>query len=245
MPVESAEVSLCGARENNQDRAAVAVAPGAALLVVLDGMGGHAHGAMAAEVGRTSMLKSFGNPQQPLLDPMGFLHLALGRAHAAVVALARGLPIEKRPRSTLAACLVQEGTAWFAHLGDSRIYLLRGGRVKRRTRDHSHVELLVREGLITPDQAHTHPLRNYVESCIGGDDMLPEMAIGRCVKVQAGDVLLGCTDGFWVPLGDKDIARGFNVATPLRELLSSLSGLAAQRAGEASDNVTAAALRLS
>ena len=200
---------------------------------------------MAAEVGRASLLKSFGAPKEPLLDPMGFLHLALGRAHAAVVALARGLPVEKRPRSTLAACLVQEGTAWFAHMGDSRIYLLRGGVVKRRTRDHSHVELLVREGLITPAQAHTHPLRNYVESCIGGDDMLPEMAMGRCLRVRPGDVLLGCTDGFWVPLGDKDIAQGLNAAAPLRECLSSLSGLAVQRAGEAADNATAAALRLS
>jgi len=242
--VEYAEVSLCGARNDNQDRAAVAVAPAASLMVVLDGMGGHAHGALAAEVGRKVMLKSFGAPEEPFLDPMGFLHRAMGDAHAAVVALGNGLPIDRRPRSTLAACLMQEGTAWFGHLGDTRIYLLRDGEVQRRTRDHSHVELLVREGLISDEQVPMHPLRNYVESCIGGEDLLPEMSIGRCERLQPGDILLGCTDGFWVPLGDGYIAGGFPPDIALSESLGFLATLAVQRAAATSDNTTAAALRL-
>jgi serine/threonine protein phosphatase PrpC len=242
--VEYAEVSLCGSREDNQDRAAVAVAPAASLIMVLDGMGGHAHGAAAAESGRKVLLKAFGAPEVPFLDPMGFLHRALGDAHAAVVALGEGLPVDRRPRSTIAACLVQEGTAWFAHLGDSRIYLLRDGEVRRRTRDHSHVELLVREGIISDAQVHSHPLRNYVESCIGGEDLLPEMAIGRCERLRAGDVLLACTDGFWVPLGDDCIATSFRGEAPLPDSLGSLASLAVQRAAATSDNTTAAALRL-
>lgn len=242
--VEYAEVSLCGSREDNQDRAAVAVSPAASLLVVLDGMGGHAHGARAAEAGRKAMLKAFGAPEAPLLDPMGFLHRSMGQAHAAVVALGDDLPVDRRPRSTLAACLVQEGTAWFGHLGDTRIYLLRNSEVLRRTRDHSHVELLVREGLLSDRQIYTHPLRNYVESCIGGEDLLSEMTIGRCERVQSGDVLLVCTDGLWAPLGDEFIASGFLPERPLAESLESLAQLAVQRAGASSDNTTAAALRL-
>lgn len=244
MRVEYAETSLRGAREDNQDRVTVAVAPAAALLVVLDGMGGHAHGERAAELGCKVLLERFGMPQEPLLDPMGFLHLALGRAHEEVSLLGAGIPIERRPRATLAACVVQEGTVWFGHLGDSRIYLLRDGGVARRTRDHSHVELLLQEGLISAEQAQGHPLRNFVEVCIGGDPMLPEMSIGRCERVQPGDLLLVCTDGFWAPLNDEEIARTLCSGESLQQALEYLAQQAVQRGGAASDNTTAAVLRL-
>ena len=244
MRVDYAEVSLRGAREDNQDRVTVAVSPAAALLVVLDGMGGHANGERAAELGARVMLDRFGMPQQPLLDPMGFLHLALGRAHEEVSALGASIAIERRPRATLAACLVQEGTAWFGYMGDSRIYLLRDGAVFHRTRDHSHVELLLQEGLITADQAQNHPLRNFVEVCIGGDPMLPEMSIGRCLRVQPGDMLLVCTDGFWSTLTDADIVNSLSSGEALTPALEALAQLAVRRGGASSDNTTAAVLRL-
>jgi serine/threonine protein phosphatase PrpC len=242
--VDYAEVSLLGAREDNQDRATAVVSPHAALLVVLDGMGGHAHGERAAELGAKVLVERFGQPLQPLLDPMGFLHLALGRAHEEVTLLGAGVAIERRPRATVAVCLVQEGTAWFGHMGDSRIYLLRGGRVHRRTRDHSHVELLLQEGLISAEQALTHPLRNFVEVCIGGDPMLPEMSIGRLQRVQPGDILLVCTDGFWANLTDEDITSALSTDGPLTPSLEMLARLAVQRGGLGSDNTTAALLRI-
>ena len=245
MRIEFAEISLRGGREDNQDRVAIAVAPAAALLIVLDGMGGHANGAQAAETGIDVVLKEFGTPREPLLDPMGFLHRALVRAHEAVVQLGEPLPFDRRPRSTLAACLVQEHTAWFAHVGDSRVYHFRDGLVARRTLDHSHVGLLIREGLINDAQAQVHPLRNYVESCIGGSEVIPEMDIGRCVHLSPGDALLVCTDGFWVPLGDAAMSQGLSADAPLGEVLSRLAELAVQRAGASSDNTTAAALRIS
>ena len=242
--MEYAEVSLRGAREDNQDRVAVVVSPHAALMAVLDGMGGHAEGERAAETGRKVLVDRFGRPAQPLLDPMGFLHLALGRAHEEVTALGANLPIERRPRATCAACLVQEGTVWWAHMGDSRIYLLRGGAVYRRTRDHSHVEILLQEGLITPEQALNHPLRNFVEVCLGGDPMLPEMDMGRLQRVQAGDQLLVCTDGFWANLSDNDITTVLSSDAPLATALEALAELAVRRGGATSDNTTAAVLRL-
>jgi serine/threonine protein phosphatase PrpC len=242
--VDYAEVSLLGAREDNQDRATAVVSPHAALLVVLDGMGGHAHGELAAELGCKVMVERFGQPQQPLLDPLGFLHLALGQAHEEVTALGAGLSIERRPRATVAACLVQEGTAWFGHMGDSRLYLLRAGEVLRRTRDHSHVELLLQGGLISPEQALTHPLRNFVEVCIGGDPMLPEMSIGRLQRVQSGDVILACTDGFWANLNDADITSALYPGENLTASLEMLARLAVQRGGPGSDNTTAALLRI-
>ena len=124
----------------------------------------------------------FAQYAQPQLDPLGFLHLALGAAHEGVAALGAPLPLEMRPRATCAVCLVQQHSAYWAHVGDSRVYHLRAGRIRERTRDHSHVELLVREGVISAGQVQGHPMRNFVESCLGGERMLPEMAIRRGVR---------------------------------------------------------------
>jgi len=204
--IEFAEVSLTGDREDNQDRAAVASSDGAALLVVMDGMGGHAYGARAAETACKVVLELFRAEMKPLFDPLGFLHLALGRAHAAVVAIGSKLAVDLRPRATCAVCLVQRQEAYWAHIGDSRIYHLRGGAVIARTRDHSHVEQLVREGTISEEEVSGHPMRNFVECCLGGELPIPEMTISRRQALEDGDVLMVCTDGVWANLKDSEIA---------------------------------------
>jgi serine/threonine protein phosphatase PrpC len=241
--VESAEVSLLGGREENQDRVSTAVAEHAALLVVVDGMGGHADGARAAQVTQQVITESFWHTPQPLFDPMGFLHLALGRAHEEVVRLGAQLPLEQRPRATCAVCLVQQRATWWAHVGDSRIYHMRGGALLTRSRDHSHVELLLREGLINAEQAHTHPMRNYVECCLGGDPILPEMSLARRRPVEPDDVLLVCTDGLWGVMKDEEIVSEMSSPGALREKLQALAERSVKRAGNGSDNTSAAALR--
>jgi PPM family protein phosphatase len=244
LQVEYADLSLLGGREENQDRVAVAVAEHAALLVVVDGMGGHAEGARAAEVTLKILLEAFWHTPQPLFDPLGFLHLTLGRAHEEVVRIGLHLPLENRPRATCAVCLVQQGSAYWAHVGDSRIYLLRQGAVAARTRDHSHVELLLREGLITPDQAHNHPMRNYVECCLGGDPVLPDMTLGQRRALQRDDVLFVCTDGVWGCLRDSEIATALTMAgIPSRDQLAALCRTAVAAAGPTSDNTSGAVLR--
>ncbi len=243
MRLESSEISLLGGRDENQDRVSTAVAEHAALLIVADGMGGHADGAKAAQVTQQVISEAFWHTPLPLFDPLGFLHLALGRAHEEVVALGRQLPLEQRPRATCAVCLVQQGASWWAHVGDSRIYHLRGAAVLARSRDHSHVELLLREGLISAEQAHSHPMRNYVECCLGGDPILPEMSLGRRRVLAANDVLMVCTDGLWGSLKDDEIAAELGPPGPLRPKLMTLGERAVKRAGAASDNTSAAALR--
>ena len=244
MQVEYADLSLLGGREENQDRVAVAVAEHAALLVVVDGMGGHAEGARAAEVTLKTLLEAFWHTPQPLFDPLGFLHLTLGKAHEEVVRIGLHLPMEHRPRATCAVCLVQQGSAYWAHVGDSRIYLLRHGAVAARTRDHSHVELLLREGLITPDQAHNHPMRNYVECCLGGDPVLPDMTLGSRRLLQREDVLFVCTDGVWGCLRDSEIATALTMnGIAIRDQLAALCRTAVGAAGPNSDNTSGAVLR--
>jgi PPM family protein phosphatase len=240
---EYADITLVGGREENQDRVSAAVAEHAALLVAADGMGGHAHGARAAQVTQQVIVEAFWHSPQPLFDPLGFLHLTLGRAHEEVVKLGVRLPLEQRPRATCAVCLVQQHASWWAHVGDSRLYHVRAGSLVARSRDHSHVELLLREGLINAEQAQTHPMRNFVECCLGGDPVLPDMSLSRRRPLEPHDLLLVCTDGFWGPLKDEELAAGLAGANGLREQLLELGSRAVRRSGPGSDNTSAAALR--
>ena len=244
LQIEHAELSLLGNREENQDRVAIAI-DDAAFLAVVDGMGGHADGARAAEAAIRTMVTEFWEASRPLFDPEGFLHLTLGRAHEAVVELGQGLPPDIRPRATCAVCIVQGANAYWAHIGDSRVYLLRGGRVQERTRDHSHVELLLRAGRITERQAQDHPMRNYVECCIGGDPTLPEMSISGRRPLQVGDVLMLCSDGLWAGVKDEQLASLSEAdgERSLRDRLSELGALALHNTAPFADNTTAAALR--
>ena len=244
MRVDYADITLLGGREENQDRVSAAVAEHSALLVVVDGMGGHANGAKAAEVTQQVILEAFWHTPQPLFDPMGFLHLTLGRAHEEVVKLGANLSIEHRPRATCAVCVVQQGATWWAHVGDSRLYHIRQGALVSRTRDHSHVELLLREGLITAEQAQVHPMRNFVECCLGGDPILPDMTLTKRRPLEPNDVLFVCTDGMWAGVRDTEIASELGApGVPLRETLRDLAERAIVRTGAASDNTSAAALR--
>ena len=241
--MEYADISLVGGREENQDRVSAVVAEHAALLVAVDGMGGHAHGARAAQVTQQVITEAFWHSPQPLFDPLGFLHLTLGRAHDEVVKLGAQLPMEQRPRATCAVCLIQQHASWWAHVGDSRVYHVRRGELVARSRDHSHVELLLREGLISPEQAQTHPMRNFVECCLGGDPILPDMSLSRRRPIEPNDLLLVCTDGFWGPLKDVEVAASLNGSGQLRAQLLDLGTSAVKRAGSGSDNTSAAALR--
>ena len=244
MRIEYADLSLVGDREDNQDRVTVSATEQAALLVVIDGMGGHSDGSRAADTALKSLLESFRQTPPPLFDPLGFLHMSLSRAHDDVAKLGNGQSIDTRPRATTAICLVQEGAAFWAHIGDSRVYHLRHGKILTRTRDHSHVELLLREGKITEEELPTHPMRNFVECCLGGDPAIPEMTVSGRHLLEPGDVLLLCTDGIWANLRDSDIAGFFRDDNQeLRAWLEALGRRAVQASAPFSDNSTAAVLR--
>jgi serine/threonine protein phosphatase PrpC len=244
MQVEYAKASALGDRQDNQDRAAIVVADDAAIMLVFDGMGGHSDGARAAETGLNVVQDMFMSSTLPVFDPQGFLYTALARAHDEVVALGSDVAVDFRPRATCAICLVQEGGAYWAHIGDSRIYHVRDGQVLARSRDHSHVEVLIQEGAITEEEAQDHPMRNFVECCIGGDAPVPDMSITNKKTLQPGDVLLACTDGLWSGLSDEDMAE---IGTPgddnLRRNLKALSIKALNVKSPYSDNTTGIALR--
>jgi serine/threonine protein phosphatase PrpC len=244
MQIEYAKVSALGDRQDNQDRAAIVVSEEAALMLVFDGMGGHSDGAKAAETGMKVVQEAFMDAVQPIFDPQGFLYMALSKAHDEVVRLGAEVAVDFRPRATCAVCLVQEGGSFWAHIGDSRIYQVRDQEVLTRSRDHSHVEVLIQEGAISEEEAQDHPMRNFVECCIGGDAPVPDMSITSRRPLEPGDVLLACSDGLWSGLGDADMAEiGEPGDDNLVENLKALSMKALHVNSPYSDNTTGTALR--
>ena len=243
MQFELAKVSLPGHRQENQDRVDVVANEHAALIVAVDGMGGHAEGARASEITVTTLQQCFSSVPHPMLDPQGFLTLALARAHDMVVALGDDIALEHRPRATCAVCLVQDGNAYWAHVGDSRVYQIRGGEVLCRSRDHSHVELLLHEGVIQEHEIKSHPMRNFVECCLGGDRPIPDMSVTGRKRLAKGDVLVVCTDGLWSGLDDASVASIQDESKALTETLQALAESAVARNAPHSDNTSAAALR--
>jgi len=242
LQVDVAQRSLLGNRAENQDRVAVISSAEATLLIAVDGMGGHAGGAEAARLSVEVITREFAAVDLPVFDPQGFMHHAIGQAHYALVALGNEISVEARPRATCALCLVQDGYAYWAHVGDSRIYHYRNSAVFERSRDHSHVEVLLQEGLITEDEVSTHPMRNFVECCLGGDNSLPAMTITRYKQLVPNDVLLVCSDGFWSGLSDAEMAS-ITVEGAIGPQLEALAETAVQMAAPHSDNTSAAALR--
>ncbi|NNF16217.1 MAG: serine/threonine-protein phosphatase [Gammaproteobacteria bacterium] len=226
MQIEIASLSLIGHRDENQDRLATRERDNAVFAAVVDGMGGHHGGARAAEIATAVMMDMFEQIDLPVFHPREFLSQCIESAHGAVVQLGASLPLDARPRATCAVALVQNDKAYWAHVGDSRVYHLRGRRVQSRTRDHSHIEILLREGLIREDEYREHPLRNYVEHCIGGEPREPTISIAGAKSMERGDVLLLCTDGLWGGADDDVIAACFpsgfadlDLGSNLRELM--------------------------
>jgi serine/threonine protein phosphatase PrpC len=242
MKVVTASSNRLGNRSSNQDRCLVLKRPEAVLLAVADGMGGHARGDLAAQTAVDSLGRSFLSCPGHIADPAPFLEQALNHAHLAVVDAghAQQPPIE--PRTTGVVCLVQGDQAWWAHLGDSRLYLIRNGAIVTRTRDHTPVEELVQSGLLEENASRTHSMRNSVSRCLGGTPALPKISFGQA-RLKTGDTLLLCSDGLWSALTEQRLCDLPADEQQLEQRINQLSDEADVATYPHSDNITLVGLR--
>ncbi|TSA15419.1 MAG: serine/threonine-protein phosphatase [Betaproteobacteria bacterium] len=230
-----------GSRKSNQDRIGYCYSREAALMLVADGMGGHLHGEVAAQIALEHLTEAFRREAVPRLrDPAAFLRQALIAAHHAIIQHARDRGLVEAPRTTCVACVVQDHGACWAHAGDSRLYHIRNGGVVAQTRDHSLVQQLIDSGRIRAESVAAHPDRNRIFSCLGSQQP-PKLDLSPMTALDTGDTLLLCSDGLWNPLSPKIIGSavqnsGIMLAVP--ELLDE----AERRAGRASDNLSVIAL---
>ncbi len=230
-----------GNRANNEDRCLVIEKPGRVLLAVADGMGGHARGELASQTTVDSFTWQFEQQRRPVNAPPVFLQMMLENAHFEVVQAGRREQPPVQCRTTCVTCLVQGDHAWWAHVGDSRLYLLRDGRLVTRTRDHTPVEDMMQSGLISEAEIATHPLRNSVSRCLGGA-VAPQPVTFDDAALQAGDVLLLCSDGLWSALPEQDILD-LCAADDLAAAVEALAERAEKASYPHSDNISAVALR--
>jgi serine/threonine protein phosphatase PrpC len=230
-----------GDRTGNEDRIGYSFSKDVLLLVAADGMGGHLLGEVAAEIAVTEITRLFQQEaRNRLRRPSDFLVSVINAAHRAIVSHAVAENLLESPRTTCVVCLVQGGTAYWAHAGDSRLYVFRGGKLLAATQDHSRVQQMLDSGMITPEAAATHPERNKIFSCLGGV-VPPIIAVGNEFPLQTGDTILISTDGFW---GQIPAAL---IASLLRkqDIVGLLPGLlteAYKRAGGGSDNLSVVAM---
>jgi serine/threonine protein phosphatase PrpC len=210
-------------------------------MCIADGMGGHLQGEVAAEIAVTEITRRFQQEaRNKLRKPVDFLVSAIQSAHRAIVSHAVEHNLLECPRTTCVACIVQAGCAYWAHAGDSRLYVLRNGELAAATQDHSRVQQLIDSGELTPEQAARHPDRNKIFSCLGGV-VPPQISIGREMKLAVGDTILLSTDGFWAQI-PANLLGSMLRKQELTTLLPALLTEAQRRANGESDNLSVVAM---
>ena len=231
-----------GGRANNEDRTSYCYSRDALLMVIADGMGGHHYGEIAAQIAVQTLADAFQREAHPTLDdPFRFLLKGMNNAHNAILDYTTRHHLKDTPRTTCVACIVQDNVAYWAHAGDSRLYLMRDGRLIAQTKDHSRIRLLVEEGMITEAQAAFHPDRNKIYSCLGSPTP-PEIEFSRKTPLDRGDVLLVSTDGLWGEIPGEMMAVALK-GTNLMQAVPMLLNQAELKGGAHGDNLSVVAVR--
>ncbi len=231
--VVSTATSIGPVRSHNEDSLLVAQEGSNALYVVTDGVGGQEHGAVASQLAAETIQQAFARQRQAGVAIPAALSQAVQAANAAVFATAQER--QGRMGSTVVTAVQSEATLYLTHVGDARAYLLREGKLRRLTKDHTWVQEQVDAGVITAEQAEKHELRNVVTRVLGNKETV-EVPPVKPVSLQPNDIYLLCSDGLYDTLAKEQITAVL-LNTPASQSASAL--VAAAENGGASDNITA------
>jgi serine/threonine protein phosphatase PrpC len=233
------QVSRRGGREKNEDRMGYSYTREAGLFALADGMGGHPEGEVAAQLALQTLSALFQREAKPTLaDPARFLQDAVMAGHLQLLAYAASKGMSDTPRTTLVACILQGNAAYWAHCGDSRLYLVRGDKLIARTRDHSYSEL--QEALGRHPNEGERFNRNVLFTCLGSPGK-PMVDTTGPLLLQDGDRLLLCSDGLWGTVADEVITEQLT-KLPIADAVPELVERALRNGGPRCDNVTVLAV---
>ena len=234
------QVSRKGGREKNEDRMGYCYTRDAGLFALADGMGGHPEGEVASQLALQTLAALFQRDAKPTLaDPIRFLHDAILAGHQQLLRYATQKSLVDTPRTTIVACVIQGNAAYWAHCGDSRLYMLRGEKLVARTRDHSYSELQQTMSQVVPMGEKFN--RNVLFTCLGSPGKPVIDTVGPLL-MQSGDRLLLCTDGLWGTVTDAVITSQM-AHQPISGAVPELVEQALRNGGAKCDNVSVLALQ--
>ena len=229
------QVSRRGGRDKNEDRMGYCYTREAGLFALADGMGGHPEGEVASQLALQTMAALFQREAKPRLsEPLRFLQDAIMAGHHQLLRYATDRSLIDTPRTTLVACIIQDNTAYWAHCGDSRLYLIRGEKLVARTRDHSYSELQDTLSMVVPIGNRVN--RNVLFTCLGSPGK-PVVDTAGPLVVHPGDRVMLCSDGLWGAISDAVITEVLATHT-VADAVPELVERALRAAGAKSDNVT-------
>jgi serine/threonine protein phosphatase PrpC len=204
------------------------------LVIVADGMGGHQDGALAArtviDTARDHLHK------EKLTDPRAFLKSLCLESHTAINEIGRNE--ERSPGSTCILLYVNGPEAYWAHVGDSRLYHFRNGKLLNQTRDHSVAQLMVEQGRLNEDDVATSTLQNQLYMRLGGDKT-PQPEFGAS-EIEADDIFMLCSDGFWEYIKPEEAVSTLQNLPPEEDGAARLVAMARERGGSGGDNISLA-----
>ncbi len=229
------QVSRKGGRDKNEDRMGYCYTRDSGLFALADGMGGHPEGEVASQLALQTLAAMFQRDAKPVLkDPMRFLHDAIIAGHHQLIRYATEKALIDTPRTTIVACVLQGNAAYWAHCGDSRLYLVRGDKLVARTRDHSYSELQHTMAQVVPMGERFN--RNVLFTCLGSPGKPVVDTVGPLI-LQQHDRLLLCSDGLWGTVSDDIITKQLT-SRSISDSVPELVEQALRKGGAKSDNVT-------
>jgi serine/threonine protein phosphatase PrpC len=233
------QVSRKGGREKNEDRMGYCYTRDSGLFALADGMGGHPEGEVASQLALQTLAAMFQRDSKPTLpDPMRFLNEAIIAGHHQLLRYATQKALIDTPRTTVVACLLQGNAAYWAHCGDSRLYMVRGDKLIARTRDHSYSELQETMSQVVPMGEKFN--RNVLFTCLGSPGKPVVDTVGPLL-LQSGDRLLLCSDGLWGTVTDASITEQLS-RNAISDAVPELVEQALRNGGAKSDNVSVLAV---
>jgi len=209
------------------------------LAVIADGMGGHEGGQEASRLAVETVREVYDQGFRD--DPQTALVESFVAAHTRILGFAEQHPVFQGMGTTCTALFLRGWQLYFAHVGDSRLYLVRDARILRLTRDHSYVGRLVESGLVRAEDAEKHPQRHILTAALGAGREVAVDGAEQGLLLQDGDELLLCTDGLWGVVTEEELEAAVSGKTP-SESCAALVKLARERGGP--DNITVQVLRI-
>jgi len=209
------------------------------LAIVADGMGGYEGGQEASRLAVDTVRAVYDSAFDG--DPQETLVAAFDAAHTAIQRYAiEHIEFQGMGTTCTALCIVGH-KLYFAHVGDSRLYLIRSTTISRLTRDHSYVGRLVESGIVRAEDAESHPQRHILTAALGsGKEVVPDRP-DEPLALEKGDMLVLCTDGLWSLVNEQELAATVRSGTPT-ESSTALVNMALERGGP--DNITVLVLRI-